>query len=98
MLHDHPAAWRISNLAWALSGFLFVALLITPLRQIIDDVDAALHRLAIEGEWQPLVTGAEALDIIGSVWITFPFIAIVAIPFFSLVANHPPGTGLVPHH
>ena len=79
LLHDHPAAWRLSNLAWVLSGVLFVALVIGPLRNLIDAVDEAVHRLAMEAEWQPLVRASEGLDIIGSVWVTFPFIVRVAL-------------------
>jgi undecaprenyl-diphosphatase len=67
------------NFAWLLSGFLFIALTIPPLRTIINDVDGAFHRISVDTEWQPLVTAAEALDVIGSVWVTFPFIGLIAV-------------------
>lgn len=79
LLHDHPAAWRISILGWFLSAFLFVALAVPNLAEIIDAVDEVFHDFAVAIEWDPLVTASEALDIIGSVWVTFPFIGIVAI-------------------
>ena len=83
LLHDHPAAWRLSRLLWLLSAFLFVALTIPTLRNMIDTIDEAFHDMSISAECGPLVATSKALDIIGSVWVIFPFIGLIAIWFAS---------------
>lgn len=79
LLQDHPAALRVALLAWGMSAFIFLALVIPPLRSLIDTIDEAVHDLAVAAEWGPLVRASDWLDVIGSVWVTFPFIGLVAI-------------------
>lgn len=79
LLQDHPTAIRISLLTWGLSAFIFLGLVIPPLRSLIDTLDEAMHDLVVAAEWDPLVRASDGLDVIGSVWVTFPFIGLVAL-------------------
>lgn len=79
LLQDHPLAWRITLVLWLLSGFLFVALAVPVLADVVDEIDLVVHGWAVDLEWQPAVTAAEALDFVGSVWVTAPIIVAVTL-------------------
>ena len=78
LLHDHPVAWRIALLLWAVSAFLFLALAIPPLADAVQAVDDAIYDWAVTTEFEPAVTAAKVLDFVGSVWVTLPIILLIA--------------------
>lgn len=78
LLYDHPVAWRIALALWALSAFLFLALAVPVLADAVQSMDDAVHRWVVSAEWGPAVATAEALDFIGSAWVTWPLMVVVA--------------------
>jgi len=79
LLHDHPTAWRIASVLWLLAAFLFAALAIEPLRDVVDDVDETIFDITVTAEWAPAVGVAKFLDFVGSAWITIPVMVLVAV-------------------
>ena len=78
LLHDHPIAWRIALGMWALSALLFVLLAIPTLVDAVQPLDDIVHRWAVSLEWDPAVAAARALDVLGSVPVTWPVMAAIA--------------------
>jgi len=72
LLHDHPAALRISLLLWALSAVPFVALAVSRSASLVQQLDDVVFDAAVSAEWAPLVAGARVLDFVGSIWVTLP--------------------------
>lgn len=77
LLTDHPAAVRTSFVLWALGGFLFIAMAIPSLADIVQTVDDWVYELAVDLENDIVVAVAKAFDLIGSTWVTAPIIVIV---------------------
>lgn len=78
LLHDHPVARRIALVLWAVSAFLFVALAVAPLADVVQSIDDVVQRFVIAAELDPVVYVAKALDFIGSVFVTGPLIIAIA--------------------
>ena len=78
LLRDHPLAFRVSLLLWALGGFVFAALAIPFLADAVQSVDNRIYDLMVDLEASALVGVAKALDFIGSTWVTAPVMVIVA--------------------
>lgn len=83
LLHDHPIALRVAGVLWLAGALLFVALAVPDIADRVQVVDDAIHRTAVAAEWWPLVIGARVLDFVGSVWVTVPLMALVAVWLFS---------------
>ncbi|MFC2153023.1 phosphatase PAP2 family protein [Actinomycetota bacterium] len=79
LLQDHPRALRLSLILWALGGFLFVALAVPSLADMVQAVDDWVYELAVDLENDVVVAVAKALDLIGSTWVTAPIMVIVAV-------------------
>jgi undecaprenyl-diphosphatase len=79
LVEDHPVAWRIALLLWIFSALLFAAVAIPALLDIVQTVDDVVHGWAVSTEWGTAVTVAKVLDFVGSVWVTFPVIVVVAV-------------------
>lgn len=79
LLRDHPSAWRLALGLWVFGNLLFLALAVAPLAEIAQAVDDAVHQLAVQAEWSPAVVAAEALDVIGSTWVTAPLMVVVTV-------------------
>ena len=77
LLHDHPATLRATLVLWALSAFLFIALAIPLLADIVQSVDDAMFDAMVWAEWPPVVALARVLDAVGTVWVTLPIIVAV---------------------
>ena len=88
LLTDHPAAVRASLVLLALGGFLFIALAIPALADVVQTVDDWVHELAVDLENDFFVAAAEAFDLIGSTWVTAPIIVIVGIVLIALRRWH----------
>ena len=78
LLHDHPVALRIAVGLWAFSALLFLAIAIPTLKDAVQVVDDAVHRWVVSVEWGPAVVAAQVLDFIGTAWVVWPVIAVVA--------------------
>jgi len=78
LLEDHPLAWRVALVLWTLSALLFLALAIPATADVVQSFDDVVYRWAVSAEWDPAVTAAKILDLIGSSWITWPLIIAVA--------------------
>ena len=78
LLHDHPVALRTALGFWVLGNLLFVALAVPAFADVVQSVDEAVHRAAVEAEWSPLVATAHIPDFIGSTWVTAPVMVLVA--------------------
>lgn len=83
LLRDHPLALRLSLVLWALGGFVFAALAIPVLADVVQSVDNRIYEAMVDLEAAIPVAIAEALDFIGSTWVTAPLmIAIAAFLIF----------------
>lgn len=78
LLHDHPLAWRVSIGLWILSSLLFLALAIPATEDLVQSFDDVVNRWAVSAEWDPAVAVAKALDFIGSSFVTWPLVLVVA--------------------
>jgi undecaprenyl-diphosphatase len=63
---------------WTLSALLFLALAVPMLSDSVQSVDDAVHRWAVAAESDPAVAAAKVLDFVGSAWVTWPLMALVA--------------------
>jgi membrane-associated phospholipid phosphatase len=88
LLHDHPHALRLSLVLWALGGFLFVALAIPSLADVVQVVDDWVYELAVDLENDVAVGVAKAFDLIGSTLVTAPIIVIVGVTLIILRRWH----------
>ena len=79
LLEDHPVAFRVALVLWALGAFLFIALAIPSMADVVQQVDDAVYELMIEWENGVFVAAAKALDFIGSSWVVTPIIVIVVV-------------------
>lgn len=79
LLHDHPVAFRIAGILWLAGALLFIALAQPDIADRVQVLDDAIHSAAIAAEWWPLVAGARVLDFIGSAWVTWPLMVVVAV-------------------
>lgn len=79
LLQDHPGAVRLALVLLALGLFVFVALAIPALADIVQRVDDWVYELAIDLEASIPVALAKALDFIGSTWVTAPLMILVGI-------------------
>ena len=77
LLKSHPTAWRWALGLWAFAGFLFIAVAIPALRDIVQGVDDQVWQLAVDLENDALVAVAKVFDFVGSSWFTVP--AIIAV-------------------
>lgn len=78
MLHDHPVAFRISLLLWALGGLLFIVLAVPSTADAAQAIDDWVYRIAVDVEAGFLTAIAEALDFVGGTWVTAPVSVLVA--------------------
>jgi membrane-associated phospholipid phosphatase len=79
LLRDHPFAFRLSLVLWALGGFVFLALAIPVLADIVQSVDDRVYDLMVDLEAVVPVGIARVLDFIGSTWVTAPVMIIVGL-------------------
>ena len=79
LLQDHPGAVRLALVLLALGLFVFIALAIPALADIVQSVDDWAYEVAIDLEASVAVTLAKALDFIGSTWVTAPVIVLVGV-------------------
>lgn len=78
LLRDHPLALRLSLVLWAFGGFVFFALAIPVLADVVQSVDDWVYDLVVDLEAPVLVAVAKGLDFIGSTWVTAPAMLVVA--------------------
>lgn len=79
LLQDHPGAYRLALVLWALGSLVFVALAIPALADIVQAIDDWVYELAIDLEATIPVTLAKVLDFVGSTWVTAPLMILVGI-------------------
>ena len=77
LVEDHPVAFSVALVLWALGGVLFVALAVPATAQVVDRVDEAVFELVVDLENDIVVAVAKALDFVGSTWVITPVILIV---------------------
>ena len=64
LLHDHPTAWRIARALWLLAAFLFVAVAVPALRDVVDGVDIMLKwRAGHEAALHEVYLGTDSTDL-----------------------------------
>ena len=78
LLRDHPVATRIALGLWTFSALLFLAIAFPMLREAVQVVDDAVFRWVMSAEWRPAVVAAQVLDFIGTAWVVWPVMAVVA--------------------
>jgi len=79
LLRDHPVAFRLSLILWAFGGFVFLALAVPSLADIVQGVDDRVYQIAVDLEASLPVTIAKVLDFIGSTLVTAPLMVLVGI-------------------
>ena len=79
LLQNHPLAWRLSLILWAIGGLLFVALAVPSTDVAVQNFDDRVWRLAVEWENGFFVGLAKTLDFLGSAWVVTPLIFGVAV-------------------
>ena len=79
LLTDHPTALRASLALWALGGFLFIALAIPSLDDVVQWVDDSVWELAVDLQNDVVVALAEVLDFLGSTVVTLPLMVLVGV-------------------
>ncbi len=79
LLRNHPLALRIAIVLLVAGTLVFLALAFPTTAVWVQDVDDAVHRLAVDLEWAPLVAVAKLLDLVGSTWVTLPLMVAVAV-------------------
>ena len=78
LLHDHPRAVRFVVGLWIVAGGLFVAMAVTPLREVVDDLDRWFYDLTYPIKWGPTTALAYTLAFLGSAWFMWPLRAVVS--------------------
>jgi membrane-associated phospholipid phosphatase len=76
---DHR--YRLRNLAillWVFVGLMYVAMAIPSVQEWIQTIDDRFYTWVVDGESSPLVTVAKALSFIGSSYVMFPLVMVVA--------------------
>jgi undecaprenyl-diphosphatase len=79
LLTDHPTALRASLALWVLGGFLFIALAVPALADIVQRVDDSVWELAVDLQNGVVVGFAEVLDLVGSTVVTLPLMVLVGV-------------------
>ncbi|MGB5533820.1 MAG: phosphatase PAP2 family protein, partial [Acidimicrobiia bacterium] len=79
LLQDHPGAFRLALVLWALGLFVFIALAIPALADLVQGVDDRVYELAVDLESSIVVALAKGLDFIGSTWVTAPVMILVGV-------------------
>jgi membrane-associated phospholipid phosphatase len=79
LLQDHPGAFRLTLVLWVLGLFVFIALAIPALADLVQGVDDRVYELAVDLESSVVVAPAKALDFIGSTWVTAPVMILVGV-------------------
>ena len=79
LLIDHPLALRISLFFWAVGGSLFVALAVPATFSVVQSIDDAVYRLAIDLEQGVVVGVARVFDFVGSTVVAAPVMIAVAV-------------------
>lgn len=79
LLDDHRWAERVASVLWAISGLLFVAMAIPPIREIIDAFDEWFYELTFPIKWGPLTAVSRSMAFLGSAMFIWPFRAIVTV-------------------
>ena len=77
LLDDHRWAERIAVILWAVSGLLFVAMAIPPVRDVIDDFDRWFYDATYPIKWGPLTALSQGMAFLGSALFIWPFRAAV---------------------
>ena len=78
-LQDHPGAFRLTLVLWVLGMFVFVALAVPALADLVQAVDDRVYQLAVDLEASVVVALAKGLDFIGSTWVTAPVMILVGV-------------------
>lgn len=78
LLEGQRAPLTIAIVLWILAGSLFIALAVPGLDDVVQSADDAVHGLAIDLESDFAADLATGLDFVGSVWITWPVIVVLA--------------------
>ena len=79
LLQDHPGAFRLTLVLWVLGLFVFVALAVPALADLVQAVDDHIYQLAVDLEASVVVALAKGLDFIGSTWVTAPVMILVSV-------------------
>jgi len=79
LLQDHPAAFRLTLVLWVLGLFVFIALAVPGLADLVQAVDDRIYQLAVDLEASVVVALAKGLDFIGSTWVTAPVMILVGV-------------------
>jgi len=84
LLENHPAAWRWALGLWAVAGFLFIAIAVPSLRDVVQSVDDEVWQFAVSNPNDFVVWVAKIFDFVGSAWFTVPVIVGVGIAIAAL--------------
>ena len=79
LLQDHPGAFRLALVLWALGLFVFIALAVPALADLVQTVDDRIYELAVDLEASVPVALAKGLDFVGSTWVTAPVMILVGV-------------------
>lgn len=73
LLDDHRWAERIAVFLWAVSGLLFVAMAVPPVREVIDEFDRWFYDATYPIKWGPLTALSRGMAFLGSALFIWPF-------------------------
>lgn len=79
LVEGHRFALGVAVALWALAGALFLFLAIPGASDAVRWVDERIHSVAVDLESPAAVTVAEALDVIGGSWVTWPIMIGMAL-------------------
>ena len=83
LLDDHRWAERIAILLWAIAGLSFVAMALSPTRDVIDRVDQWFYDLTFPIKWGPITAMSYGLAFLGSWIFVWPFRLIVSVVLYA---------------
>jgi undecaprenyl-diphosphatase len=73
LLDNHRWAERIAVSLWAVSGLLFIAMAVPPIRDVIDDFDRWFYDVTYPIKWGPLTALSYGMAFLGSAMFIWPF-------------------------
>jgi len=78
LVHDHEWAWRFALVLWAVAGFLFVAMAIPPIRDVVMEMDDWIYETTYPVKIGVFTAGAWFLNFIGGGLFAWPFRLVIA--------------------
>jgi undecaprenyl-diphosphatase len=96
LLDDHIWAERVAILLWAIAGLSFVAMALSPTRDVIDRVDQWFYDQTFPIKWGPFTAISHGLAFLGSWVFVWPLRLVVSVVLYAKKRWVALGAWLVP--